>query len=126
MQLYSKSIKTAPALFDLNNDGWNDMLIGLYTGGIHLLWGGDLNEFSSTELKKSSLTISPNPSKGEYNISSSKLIASISVYTINGKEILKQDHSSKFNLTTFPTGLYFVKVLFKDSTIQYTKVSLLK
>tara|TARA_B100000795_G_scaffold269534_1_gene259197 strand:+ start:368 stop:2518 length:2151 start_codon:yes stop_codon:yes gene_type:complete len=126
MQLYSKSIKTAPALFDLNNDGWTDMLIGLYTGGIHLLWGGDLNEFSSTELKKSSLTISPNPSKGEYNISSSKLIASISVYTINGKEILKHYHSSKFNLTTFPIGLYFVKVLFKDSTIQYTKVSLLK
>jgi len=126
MQLYSKSIKTAPALFDLNNDGWNDMLIGLYTGGIHLLWGGDLNEFSSTELKKASLTISPNPSKGEYNISSSKLISSVSVYTINGKEILKQDHSSKFNLTTFPTGLYFVKVLFNDSTIQYTKVSLLK
>ena len=126
MQLYSKSIKTAPALFDLNNDGWTDMLIGLYTGGIHLLWGGDLNEFSSTEFKKSSLTISPNPSKGEYNISSSKLIASISVYTINGKEILKHYHSSKFNLTTFPIGLYFVKVLFKDSTIQYTKVSLLK
>jgi hypothetical protein len=126
MQLYSKSIKTAPALFDLNNDGWNDLLIGLYTGGVHLLWGGNLNEFSTDELKTPTLTIYPNPSKGIFNISSTKLVSSIGVYSLNGTEILRNYHSSKFNLTEFTTGLYFVKVIFEDSTIQYSKVSLLK
>ena len=126
MQLYSKSIKTAPALFDLNNDGWNDLLIGLYTGGVHLLWGGNLNEFSTDELKSQALTIYPNPSKGTFNISSTKLVSSIGVYSFNGTEILRNYHRSTFNLTEFPTGLYFVKVIFEDSTIQYSKVSLLK
>ena len=126
MQLYSKSIKTAPALFDLNNDGWSDLLIGLYTGGVHLLWGGNLNEFSTDELKSQALTIYPNPSKGTFNISSKKLVSSICVYSLNGTEILRTYHRSTFNLTEFPTGLYFVKVIFEDSTIQYSKVSLLK
>jgi len=126
MQLYSKSIKTAPALYDLNNDGWNDMLIGLYTGGVHLLFGADLNEFSTTELKKQSLNVYPNPSKGVFTISSTKLVSSIYVYSLSGKEVLRNYNSSTFNLTGLTAGLYFVKVLFEDETIQYTKVSLIK
>lgn len=126
MQLYSKSIKTAPALFDLNNDGWNDMLIGLYTGGVHLLFGADLNEFSTSELKIKSLNVYPNPSKGEFTISSTKLVSSIYVYSLSGKEVLKKYNSSTFNLSGLTAGLYFVKVLFEDETIQYTKVSLIK
>ncbi len=126
MQLYSKSIKTAPALYDLNNDGWNDMLIGLYTGGVHLLFGADLNEFSTTELKIKSLNVYPNPSKGEFTISSTKLVSSIYVYSLSGKEVLRNYNSSTFNLSGLTAGLYFVKALFEDETIQYTKVSLIK
>ncbi len=126
MQLYSKSIKTAPALYDLNNDGWNDMLIGLYTGGVHLLFGADLNEFSTTELKIKSLKVYPNPSKGEFTISSTKLVSSIYVYSLSGKEVLRNYNSSTFNLSGLTAGLYFVKALFEDETIQYTKVSLIK
>ena len=126
IQLYSKSIKTAPALYDLNNDGWNDLLIGLYTGGVHLLWGGDLNEFSTSELENTAITIYPNPSKGEFTISSPKLVKSIWVYTSSGKEILKTYNSYEFNLAEFTTGLYFVRVLFDDSTTQHIKVSLIK
>jgi len=97
MQLYSKSIKTAPALYDLNNDGWKDMLIGLYTGGVHLMWGGDLNNFSIKNSNISNISIYPNPSKGEFNISSNKLINSICVYSLNGVEVLRNYKSSKFN-----------------------------
>ncbi len=126
IRLYSKSIKTAPALYDLNNDGWNDLLIGLYTGGVHLLWGGNLNEFSSAELETADLEIFPNPSKDIYSISSPKQVHSICVYSLSGKEVYKNYNSSKFNLSEFNTGLYFVKVLFTDSSIKYSKVSLLK
>jgi len=126
MRLYSKSIKTAPAVFDLNNDGWNDLLIGLYTGGLHLLWGGELNEFSTLELNATPLSVFPNPSKNTFNIQSNKTIFSTTIYTANGSEIQRNFASSTFDLSEFTSGLYFVEVLFEDKSTQYTKVSLLK
>ena len=126
MQLYSKSIKTAPALFDLNNDGWNDLLIGLYTGGVHLLWGGNLNEFSALELNPTPLSVFPNPSKNRFNIQTSKTIHSTTIYSINGSEIQKNYASTSFDLSEFTNGLYLIEVLFEDKSTQYTKVSLLK
>lgn len=126
MRLYSKSIKTAPAVFDLNNDGWNDLLIGVYTGGLHLLWGGELNEFSTLELNATPLSIFPNPSKNTFNIQSDKTIFSTTIYTTNGSEIQRNFARSTFDLSEFTSGLYFVEVLFEDKSIQYTKVSLLK
>ena len=37
MQLFSKSIKTAPAIYDLNNDGWLDFA-GFTTGSPGVFW----------------------------------------------------------------------------------------
>lgn len=126
MKLYSKGIKTAPALYDLNNDGWKDLLIGTYTGGVHLLWGDDLNEFSTNEFKTEKLTIYPNPSNGIFNVSSTKKVSQLIVYSINGTVISRTYSSSTFNLSEQQTGLYIVKIIFEDTSTQYTKISILK
>lgn len=126
MQLYSKSIKTAPAIYDLNNDGWNDMLIGVFTGGVHLLWGSDLSSFSLKESNQNSLIFYPNPSQGIFNIKTNKLISSSTVFALNGDEVLKSYNSNILDLTECKNGLYFVKIIFEDQSTQYSKISLLK
>ena len=126
MQLFSKSIKTAPAIYDLNNDGWNDMLIGVFTGGVHLLWGSELSSFSLKESNQNSVVIYPNPSQSIFNIKTNKLISNATVFALNGDEVLKSYNSSKFDLTEFKNGLYFVKIIFEDQSTQYSKISLLK
>ena len=127
VQLFSKSIKTAPAIYDLNNDGWNDMLIGVFTGGVHLLWGSELSSFSmKEESNQNSVVIYPNPSPSIFNIKTNKVISSATVFALNGDEVLKSYNSSKFDLTEFKNGLYLVKIIFEDQSTQYSKISLLK
>ena len=70
--LYSKGIRSAPAVFDLNNDGWNDMLLGVFTGGVHLLWGGN-TDISIPETALNQIKIYPNPSKGIIHMVTLKL-----------------------------------------------------
>lgn len=127
VQLFSKSIKTAPAIYDLNNDGWNDMLIGVFTGGVHLLWGSELSSFSmKEESNQNSVVIYPNPSPSIFNIKTNKVISNATVFALNGDEVLKSYNSSKFDLTKFKNGLYLVKIIFEDQSTQYSKISLLK
>jgi hypothetical protein len=127
VQLFSKSIKTAPAIYDLNNDGWNDMLIGVFTGGVHLLWGSELSSFSmKEESNQNSVVIYPNPSPSIFNIKTNKVISNATVFALNGDEVLKSYNSSKFDLTEFKNGLYLVKIIFEDQSTQYSKISLLK
>lgn len=127
VQLFSKSIKTAPAIYDLNNDGWNDMLIGVFTGGVHLLWGSELSSFSmKEESNQNSVVVYPNPSPSIFNIKTNKVISNATVFALNGDEVLKSYNSSKFDLTEFKNGLYLVKIIFEDQSTQYSKISLLK
>ena len=127
VQLFSKSIKTAPAIYDLNNDGWNDMLIGVFTGGVHLLWGSELSSFSmKEESNQNSVVIYPNPSPSIFNIKTNKVIYNATVFALNGDEVLKSYNSNKFDLTEFKNGLYLVKIIFEDQSTQYSKISLLK
>lgn len=127
VQLFSKSIKTAPAIYDLNNDGWNDMLIGVFTGGVHLLWGSELSSFSmKEESNQNSVVIYPNPSPSIFNIKTNKVISNATVFALNGDEVLKSYNSCKFDLTEFKNGLYLVKIIFEDQSTQYSKISLLK
>ena len=99
VQLFSKSIKTAPAIYDLNNDGWNDMLIGVFTGGVHLLWGSELSSFSmKEESNQNSVVIYPNPSPSIFNIKTNKVVIIFKIYLIRSAPIIEHLIHQKFLL----------------------------
>jgi hypothetical protein len=103
------------------------MLIGVFTGGVHLLWGSELSSFSmKEESNQNSVVIYPNPSPSIFNIKTNKVISNATVFALNGDEVLKSYNSSKFDLTEFKNGLYLVKIIFEDQSTQYSKISLLK
>ena len=119
--LYSKGIRSAPAVYDLNNDGWNDMLLGIYTGGIHLLWGGN-TDISIPETTSNQIKIYPNPSKGIIQLDHTESLVNIEVYNIEGKLSYKGQAKKTINLSHLESGFYFVKLRTKTNESLHAKI----
>ena len=119
--LYSKGIRSAPAVYDLNNDGWNDMLLGIYTGGIHLLWGGNTN-ISIPETISNQIKIYPNPSKGIIQLDHTESLTNIQLYNIEGKLSYKGPANKTIDLSHLESGFYFVKIITKTNELLHAKI----
>lgn len=122
IQLYSKGVRTAPAVYDLNNDGFDDMLLGTYTGGIHLMWGGEVPTFQLSEQVHSKIDIFPNPSKGIINIRQADLISEFEVYTIDGKLCHMEPSQDYIDLSHLGEGIYFIRANRKKGGASYNKI----
>ena len=119
--LYSKGIRSAPALYDLNNDGWNDMLLGIYTGGVHLLWGSNI-DISIPETVSNQIKIYPNPSKGIIQLDHTELLSNIEIYNVEGKLSFKGPAKKTIDLSHLENGFYFVKIRTKTNKSFHAKI----
>lgn len=106
--LYSKGIRTAPALYDLDNDGFNDMLLGTYTGGIHLLWGGEDPSLQLKNQVQRNIDVFPNPSEGTIYIPQADLISEIEIYSIEGKLFYTGPSKYYIDLNHLSEGIYLL------------------
>ena len=119
--LYSKGIRSAPAVFDLNNDGWNDMLLGVFTGGVHLLWGGNTN-ISIPETALNQIKIYPNPSKGIIQLDHCESLSNIEVYNVEGKLSFKGLAKKTIDISHLENGFYFLKIKTKTNKSLHAKI----
>lgn len=119
--LYSKGIRSAPAVFDLNNDGWNDMLLGIYTGGVHLLWGGN-TDISIPVIASNQIKIYPNPSKGIIQLDHTESLSNIEVYNVEGKLSFKGPAKKIIDLSHLENGFYFLKIKTKTNKSLHAKI----
>jgi len=120
--LYAQGIRTTPAVYDLNNDGWNDMLLGVYTGGVHLLWGCDYSVISTPEPITDQINIYPNPTKGSIHINDSELLSTVEVYNIEGKLSYKGKAMKTTDLSHLQEGFYFIRLTTKTGKIIHSKI----
>ena len=120
--LYSNGIRTAPYIFDLNNDGWNDMLLGVYTGGVHLLWGCDYNQVSTPEKENILFKIYPNPTKGILHLENFDAISQLNVYSLGGRLCYTATPKQIIDLSNLEPGLYFIQSITTNGDIQTTKI----
>jgi hypothetical protein len=125
LELYSNGIKVSPAVYDLNNDGWHDMLLGTYTGGIHLLWGADINNFSTSETTKNELHIAPNPSTGIIYIEDVINIKSVKICNLSGQCFNREVRSNKIDLSDLPKGIYFISASTEFGHVKYAKICII-
>ena len=119
--LYSKGIRSVPAIYDLNNDGWNDMLLGIYTGGVHLLWGSNTN-ISIPETASNQIKIYPNPSKGIIQLDHTESLINIEVHNIEGKLSFKGPAKKTIDISHLESGFYFVKIRTKTNESLHAKI----
>jgi hypothetical protein len=71
--------------------------------------------------KAKSVSIYPNPTKGEINIKSDKKIKSSSIVDFTGKSILISSEG-KINISSLPKGTYLMQMEFTDGTSSSEKV----
>lgn len=82
----------------------------------------------TSELSDSQVQISPNPSDGIFNIQSSKKIAGIKVYDLNGRIVWQANELKKtqIDLSTLSDGLYILRIHLNGNQIINEKIVLQK
>ncbi len=118
--LLGQGTRTSPAIYDLNDDGRNDILLGVYTGGIHLLWGNS-PEVLSHELINEPMNIYPNPSQGEIYINTTEPIAMIEVYNLEGILCSVFMGEKNLDVSNLKKGMYILKIETETGKISQTK-----
>jgi hypothetical protein len=123
-----EGIRTGVAVTDLDHDGYIDMIIGNYSGGLGYYKGTEPQPQSGIRKEKWSdlpeITLFPNPVKkeinlkidAEYNIP----VVETTIFNILGKNV--RDHSLKngdlkINVTDLPQGIYILRIKFYDERV---------
>ncbi|PQA90569.1 hypothetical protein B0A69_19770 [Chryseobacterium shigense] len=66
------------------------------------------------DIKTVDVSIYPNPTSDFVNIRSKEDIASISLFSIDGKKLAETHKENRIDLSPFNTGIYFVTIVLKD------------
>lgn len=126
------STRTVPALSDLNGDGLNDMVLGIFRGGVHLLMNNsDItltpdNIFS--DLEQGDVSIYPNPSNGIFTIQTKvSSLKNITVFNSLGSIIYTEIYDSNnpertLNISHLNNGMYVVKITTSSGLIDYKNI----
>jgi hypothetical protein len=122
LHTYAKhGLRANPTIGDLNNDGYKDLLIGGYSGGLYYLEGIkpyplQMGVKENTSYEDFHLKVYPNPTNNILTIENpfSKENIIFSIYDVSGKKYLEIESSkAKIEIQTrdFAEGFYFIKAV---------------
>ncbi len=121
LETVKTGLRSAPAIYDFNNDGYKDILMGTFTGGINYYQGIEapfVGIQKSSQKQNIDIALYPNPANNYINIeirntekpSQTRVI----VYDLSGRIVLNKTYTTSLNtriaITNFVKGIYIVKV----------------
>jgi len=129
MEIMGVGLRATVAVSDFDNDGYKDMLVGNFSGGLNYFKGiipAGVG-FKKVNPPKSSVRIYPNPAKNyimvRFENPENLKNATVKLYTIEGKLVaeryLKSFATNKLDFSYLPSGIYFIDV---ESTDYFNKV----
>jgi hypothetical protein len=127
-----EGIRTAIAVADIDNDGYWDMIVGNYAGGIAFYKGITPPDRSITKinniLAESLVQIFPNPTNNllNFNISSSNRVTSVQIYDILGRCTLQKTFNNEISgvldVSSLSNGFYIIKFIMENGTFECKKI----
>lgn len=106
--------RPAVAAGDINSDGYTDMILGNYSGGVHLYMGIDSLEISVEEIPvENQWLLYPNPTKGSFSIAhlTSNSLVDVRVLDLNGRLVYSGfTLDAQITLPALPGGYYIVQL----------------
>jgi len=112
--------KSTPALYDIDNDGFLEMLIGNERGGLNL-FSTDIASKTNSTSEESAIDvysdIYPNPAEHSINISSSIEFTSYIIYNTSGQVLKQGIFSPTIKLDEIPSGLYIIQLNSGNETV---------
>lgn len=121
-------LRVSIAMADINNDGKNEIAVGAYPGGIHLLKTDFSVEMKEHFLPEAEPRVFPNPSPdGKFQVSvAGHGVKKIEIINILGKKVYSREFSDKpfQNIdveTGISSGIYFFQI-YSDERILVKKV----
>jgi hypothetical protein len=120
LETAATGLRSAPVIYDFDNDGFLDILVGTFSGGINYFKGITSPSIGVKETKnlEPDISLYPNPAKGYFNIDISKnqniKSSQIRIYDISGRLIYKNQYGSeniiKQDISEFTNGIYIVNI----------------
>ena len=110
--LYRPS-RPSPAMADLNNDGYIDIVLGNYSGGVQLYMGIDPADISLPEPEvQNSLTLYPNPAADSIFIEGLEdgIHTEIEILDLHGRRALRGTYNGSFDVSALSGGYYLLRV----------------
>ncbi|MDD3876294.1 MAG: T9SS type A sorting domain-containing protein [Bacteroidales bacterium] len=109
-------IKTGLSVHDLNNDGYKDMILGNFSGGLTYYKGKEPEPIGieSNINLSDSITIYPNPANNFIRIESyfhfNQDDFIIEIFNITGQLVLKMKFRQEINTESLQNGIYILKI----------------
>jgi hypothetical protein len=106
----------APALYDLNYDGWMEMTIGNLSGGLAYYHGIDTNSISTPEplIAGQEYTLYPNPANDRVFIKGElSQVRYVEIYDLRGRLLfryLSEEVINGFRVELLPPGIYLIRI----------------
>jgi hypothetical protein len=112
----------SPAFADLDNDGDQDLLIGL-SNGTFMYYEHDASLSINDHSNENQLTIYPNPTQNDLAIESDLIITEIQCFDQLGRAVmLIQNPSALISIGHLHPGLFILKFTLQDGSHSYSKV----
>jgi len=111
--------RATPTIGDINNDGYLDVIIGSYAGGLRFLQGRKpypltMGIQDKPMARTETIRIYPNPTQDLLTIVNPYSTVDLIIYDISGKKCLETKTNSskiKINTTNFSNGFYILKMM---------------
>lgn len=105
---------SSPALYDINNDGFPDLVTGNRAGGLNLFFGSEGYAGIPLPHIELSSTLWPNPAQESVTIEWPDRLFDMYVYDMAGRLISCKENifqSNTFSLVSFQSGMYLVRLV---------------